>query len=461
MTVLNRVRLTAGVIAALMLLPAEAGDWMFGADLSFANEMDDCGAVFKDNGVRKDVYQLFKDHGANTARVRLWTDGNTSRYSTPEDVVRSLKRAKATGLRTLLAFHYSDIWADGGNQIIPAAWAGIRDPRKLAEVLYRYTYDTLIALDRQGAMPDIVQPGNEINRDMLSPAPWKGGAIDWRRNALLLNSAIRAIRDAGRKTGTHPRVMIQIAQPENTLPWFSNAAAAGVTDFDMIGVSYYTQWSYQSLRGLGRTISILRHTYRNADVVVVETAYPRTTGTSAAAATMVMENVVPGLPATPEGQKRFLIELGQAVIANGGKGVLTWAPEWLPQLCRPDARYETNWSTMTLFDSNGEALPAIDHMRLANYRLPVNVTFRFHDTSPAARATYWLWGDFFGDTAPMSFPLSREGSDLVFRTSLMPGMPVQFQVFEDRTLKTSMIRTAPERNGAVNAVVGEDRKSVV
>ena len=37
--------------------------------------------------------------------------------------------------------------------------------------------------------------------------------------------------------------MLHVAQPENVEPWFAAAAAAGVRDFDYIGVSYYPKWS--------------------------------------------------------------------------------------------------------------------------------------------------------------------------------------------------------------------------
>ncbi len=282
------------LLAAALTLPADAGELLFGADLSFAYQMDDCGVVYRDAGKPVDLYALFKNHGANVARVRLWTDGNPTKYSTPADVTRSLKRAKALGLKTLLDFHYSDWWADGGKQIIPAAWAKIDAPEKLADVLYRYTYDTLIALDKAGVMPDMVQPGNEINHEILDHAAWKTGAINWQRNALLLNAAIRAIRDAGKKTGKMPKVMIQIAQPENNPPWYAAAVKAGVTDFDMIGISYYPKWSTNSLRGLGRTINMLRNTYPGKDVLVVETAYPYTSKSNPAAAALADDNATPG-----------------------------------------------------------------------------------------------------------------------------------------------------------------------
>jgi hypothetical protein len=53
---------------------AGGADRYFGADLSFANEMDDCGAVYRENGAPVDVYQIFKEHGANLIRIRIWNN---------------------------------------------------------------------------------------------------------------------------------------------------------------------------------------------------------------------------------------------------------------------------------------------------------------------------------------------------------------------------------------------------
>lgn len=433
----------------LSLAPSSAHEFYFGADLSFANEMDDCGVVYRENGQPKDLFALFKEHGANIARVRIWTDGNPTKYSNLADVERSLKRIKAAGMTASLDFHYSDWWADGGKQTIPAAWAKIKNPHKLAKVLYRYTYDTLIALDKAGVMPDIVQPGNEINHEILDKGRWRSGAIDWKRNALLLNAAIKAIRDAGRRSSTRPKVMIQIAQPENVLPWFAAAVKAGVTDFDMIGISYYPKWSMDSLRGLGRTINILRNRYPNVDVTVVETAYPWTTGQDSG---LAKDNVTPGYPATPQGQKDFLVDLTQTVIANGGVGVLTWAPDWIPSQCTKGPARGVDWEVMTFFGPNGEVLPGIDFMR-HKYNWPVNVTFRFRGAAPQHGQAFYLWGDFFGDPDFLAFPVRREGDELVYKTTIMPGTYIRFQLFGDKTMTEPLLSGPKLSEGAVPETV--------
>ena len=51
-----------------------------------------------------------------------------------------------------------------------------------------------------------------------------------------------------------PLIMLHIAQPENVEPWFDAATKAGVTGYDVIGMSYYSKWSKEDLSGLSETI---------------------------------------------------------------------------------------------------------------------------------------------------------------------------------------------------------------
>jgi len=352
------------LFAAFLVLtvPAAATDLYFGGDLSFANEMNDCGAVYRDNGVVKDVYAIFKDHGANLIRIRIWTEGNDRKYSNLADVERSIRRAKSAGMQVLLDFHYSDSWADGDKQIIPKAWTGITDNAALAQTLYQYTYDTLTTLDREGLMPQIVQVGNEINQEMLGQEDWKGRPIDWERNAMIINAGVKAVRDAGAKSTIKPRVMLHIAQPENVEPWFAAAAKAGVTDFDIIGISYYPKWSKYSISNLGTEVFRLTHLYK-ADVMVVETGYAWTMAwKDTTPNTLGEDSIARGYPPTREGQEKFLLDLTDAVLGNGGDGVIYWAPDWVSTDCTTQWGRGSSWENATLFDFDGEVLPSIDFM---------------------------------------------------------------------------------------------------
>jgi arabinogalactan endo-1,4-beta-galactosidase len=430
----------AAVIFAMCLgvSAAAAHDFYFGADLSFDNEMVDCGAVYRENGRPVDVYALFREHGANLVRIRIWNDATWTKYSNLADVEKSIARAKAQGMQVLLDFHYSDDWADGQKQNVPAAWAHITDENALAKALYQYTFDTLTTLDKAGLMPDMVQVGNEINREILEQPDWPvDRPIDWARNATLLNAAIRAVRDAGAQSKIKPLVMIHIAQPENVEPWFAAATEAGVTDFDLIGISYYPKWSHETLAGLGATIDRLRFRYPHARIMVVETGYPWTFGYADSAHNeMGPDSVLPRYPATPDGQEHYLIDLTQTVIANGGVGVVYWAPDWVSTSCRTRWGQGSNYENATFFDFNNgnEVLPAIDFMQ-HDYQWPVPVAFRFHGLAPPPGKPFYFWADFL-DSRDFAIRLPQNG---IVATSLMPGLKIRFQVFDSLSLHTRLL----------------------
>ena len=420
------------VAAALLLLlsfPARAGDFVFGADLSFANEMDDCGAVYRDGGMPKDVYAIFKNHGTNLVRLRLWVNPSWTKYSTLADVKRSIARAKAQGLQVLLDFHYSDDWADGEKQIIPAAWAS-KSPDELAKTVYQYTHDTLAALGKEGLMPDMVQVGNETNGEVMMPAATKA-PIDWGRNAKLLNAGIKAVRDSDPRI----KIMLHIAQPENVEPWFAAATAAGVTDFDIIGMSYYSKWSKYNLNGLGGTINRLRYRYPKTDIVVVETAYAWTDKWADNSPNLLSsDSALSGYPVSKDGQKKYLTDLTQTIIANGGKGLVYWAPDWLSTKCSTRWGQGSNWENATLFDFDGNTLPGIDYSKTA-YQHPVTVQFHFTGLKPKPGEAFYLWGDFLG-AKDIAVHLPENGS---FTTTMMPGKTIRFQVFDNLQLRAKLI----------------------
>jgi arabinogalactan endo-1,4-beta-galactosidase len=326
--------------------------------------MNDCGAVYRDNGAVKDVYAIFRDHGANLVRIRIWTDGNSTKYSNLADVEKSIRRAKAAGMQVLLDFHYSDSWADGEKQIVPKAWAKLASEAQ-AQALYEYTLGVLTALDLEGLMPEIVQVGNEINQEILGQEGWKGRPIDWLRNALIVNAGIRAVRNAAAKSAVKSKVMLHIAQPENVEPWFAAATKAGVTDYDIIGISYYGKWSKYSVANLGTEVFRLTHLYK-ARVMVVETAYAWTLAwRDSTPNSMGEDSIIRGYPATREGQRKFLQDLSEAVVSNGGAGVVYWASDWVSTDCTTEWGRGSSWENATLFDFDGEALPGLDFVKRA------------------------------------------------------------------------------------------------
>lgn len=101
--------------------------FVMGADLSYVNEIEDYGGIYKDNGVKKDPFTIFKKYGNNTVRVRLWhnpqwvaTVTGGKLYSDLADVEKTMRRAKAAGMAVNLDLHYADDWADPNQQPTPA-----------------------------------------------------------------------------------------------------------------------------------------------------------------------------------------------------------------------------------------------------------------------------------------------------------------------------------------------------
>jgi arabinogalactan endo-1,4-beta-galactosidase len=421
-----------------------------GVDISYANEMDDCGAVYTSGGKTVDQYQFFKAEGANVARIRIWNDPDWTKYSNLADVKRSIRRARQAGMQVLLDFHYSDDWADGDKQLAPKAWARLSTADQ-AKALYAFTHDTLKDLDREGLMPELVQVGNETNGEIVSSLAKAKEPIHWDRNALLFNAGIKAVRDAGADSRIKPRVMLHIAQPENVEPWFAAAAKAGVTDFDIIGISYYSKWSKRSMAELGQTINRLRHSYA-ADVLVVETAYPFTTDNADSSPNLLgADSLIAGYPATPAGQKKYLVDLTQLVLANGGTGVFYWEPAWVStKTCGTRWGKGSNWENAALFDFKGQALEGADWLKQA-YLKPVEVTFKAQaPRGGATTETAFIDGDFLGGVGPR--PMAREGDGFVYRTRRMPGASV--------TVATAATPQAVADAPATTATIGQQATAI-
>lgn len=328
-------------------------EFYLGADLSYVNEMEDCGAYYKNSQNEElDVFKIFKDHGANLVRVRLWHNPTWTNYSNLEDVKKTIQRAKNNNLQVLLDFHYSDTWADPNQQEIPLAWESyLSDDTALSNILYQYTFNTLQILDSLQLLPEIVQIGNEINPMILQ----KGNLvwpINWTRNALLLNKGIEAVRNYCKTSTKNIEIMLHIAQPENGLWWYNDATNNGVVDFDWIGLSYYPQWSQYDFSNLEEVLYDLRTQY-NKKLMIVETAYPYTLNNYDSANNILgSQSLLANYNATQQGQLDYLLRLKEIISNSGGSGLVYWEPAWVSTNCNTLWGNGSHWENATLFDQN-------------------------------------------------------------------------------------------------------------
>ena len=341
----------------------ERSAYLLGADLSYINELEDCGGKFFKDLQPRDPFTLFSDEGSKIVRLRLWHSPDWTKYGTLDDVKKSIRRAKGNEMAILLDFHYSDNWADPAHQIIPAAWAGITNTQVLGDSLYNYTYSVLQELYSENLSPKYVQIGNEINTEILMEKPTaENGPMNWERNAALLKRGLQAVKDFNEAKGLNIQRMLHVAQPDEAKEWFANAAEQNLKDFEWIGLSYYPNWSEFDLNQLSETISFLKSTYQK-ELMVVETGYPYTFKNFDGANNVLGESSdLAGYPVSNEGQLSFMIDLTSSVIKGGGKGVIYWEAAWISTPCQTLWGTGSHWENAAFFDAarGNEALPVFD-----------------------------------------------------------------------------------------------------
>ena len=324
--------------------PAVDLPYAIGADLSFLAQAEARGTRFRDAGVEKPGLQLFRDHGYNWIRLRLCHTVANSPWPLPNDLAYTMalaRQAKAMGYKFLLDYHYSDTWADGDKQIMPRAWEPLTAPQ-LVKAVEDYTRETITALREGGAMPDMVQVGNEIAKGMLFPRGSLPG--QWDTFADLLKAGIRGV-ESGRGTAPRPLIMIHIDKGGDraTTQWFFDNLIKRGVPFDVIGQSYYPWW-HGSLLELRDNLAFMAEAYRKP-IILVEVAYNFRPAE-------YIGRAAP-FPETPEGQRDFLASINQLVMETPyglGKGVMWWEPAVEPSPIR----------SRGMFDDTGNALPVIE-----------------------------------------------------------------------------------------------------
>ena len=307
-------------------------DFYKGMDISFVPQVEAEGTVAKDfDGTPMDMLELAKKYGVNAIRLRLWNEPEnvpeSGGYCSLRHTMEMARRIKSQGMSFLLDFHYSDFWADPGQQRKPKAWETLSG-QELEEAVYLFTRETLEALRAENLMPDMVQIGNEIRSGLLFP---DGELPDYDGMVRLVNAGIRGARAAAGKDEL--QVMIHLDQGGRYAflkDWFDQAFAHGLEDFDMIGLSYYPFW-HGTFMDLKETMEKLIKDF-GKPIVVAETAHAWRRSKNG----FIDEEQerIAGIPATPEGQKKVL-DMVMNIVASlpdkMGRGIYYWEPLCVPK----------------------------------------------------------------------------------------------------------------------------------
>ena len=378
-------------------------DYPLGIDVSMVKQIyDNGGQYYNHEGVAQDVYQILKSHGVNYIRIRLWNDPYNHIIDANQNVTKVTygggindletdlviaKDAVAAGLKILLDFHYSDFWADPSNQVIPKAWKDFTTPAQVEEALYTFTKETLEAFEAVGALPHMVQIGNETTPGLFTQYPGPTNSTLTGNSPYYLTQKTALSRDIAGTSGsanfiryiqagiraTHDvseeiLTMIHLARGlSNTSGIINYFNQFSEVDYDIIGLSTYTYY-HGSPATIASGAQAVANAFPDKKITFAETAYAFTLANHPQTSNIFgTEQIETGYPVTVQGQATMLRDIidANASLPNG-YGVFYWEGCWLPIRGAgwADANTKSSWSNQALFSYDGKALPSLNVFNL-------------------------------------------------------------------------------------------------
>ena len=217
----------------------ERGTFAKGADVSWLTQFEKQGYKFyNQDQVEKECMQLLRDDcGVNSIRLRVWVNP-TEGWCDVEDVVVKARRATLLGLRLMIDFHFSDTWADPGNQKMPAAWEG-KSVDEVKTLMAAHVTDLFTKLKSFEIEPEWVQIGNETTPGMLLPM---GSIEDNPAQYAALNNAAY---DAAKAIFPDIKCIIHLDGGNDQWRYdrMFDAMKTYSGKYDMIGMSVYPSWA--------------------------------------------------------------------------------------------------------------------------------------------------------------------------------------------------------------------------
>ncbi len=183
----------------------------------------------------------------------------------------------------------------------------------------------------------------------------------WANQGTLLKAGIKATREVS----ANIKIALHVADPKNLDWWFGNMTTKGnVTDFDIIGFSYYPLWhTTVTLDQLTAAVAGLNQKY-SKPLMILETAYPWTTQDADSYSNIFgTQAPIAGYPFTPEGQMNILKSMTQKMIDGGGIGMVYWEPAWISSKAKDLWGTGSSWDNNTYFDFEGNTLASVGFMK--------------------------------------------------------------------------------------------------
>lgn len=327
-------------------------DFVKGADISWVTELEANGHTFyNQEGQQRECTALMKELGLDAVRLRVWVDPKEhGNWCNTQDLIVKAKRAKNLGMDIMIDFHYSDWWADPGQQHKPSAWKNL-NLADLKVAIAAHTKDVLEALKEEEISPKWVQVGNEIRPGMLwdEDVSVSGASYDIRardvkgandpsaevkypKNFVNLAHFINVGYDAVKSVFPESVVIVHLDNGYDTelYTWFFDELKKNGGKWDMIGMSIYPYWTMlehkeytadKTIDDCIKNINLVSKRY-DCNVMIVETGMECADNNGKLATDAVLN----------EG-KRLLTRLLKECQENTEKrckGVFYWEPECKP-----------------------------------------------------------------------------------------------------------------------------------
>ena len=226
--------------------------------------------------------------------------------------MRMAKRAKNWGMAVMIDFHYSDWWADPGQQNIPAQWKEMTY-QQMCKALADHTRKVLQAIKDAGVDVRWVQVGNETTNGFLWPM---GRAQEnMKQYAGLTDAGYGAVKAVFPKA----EVIVHLdgAFDPHRYDFIFDGLRKYKARFDMIGLSVYPYWDMKG-----------NHTHSWQETVEKATANINRLWTKYRKPMMVVETGAEAAKPV-EGKEIIAAIIDMARHHCGGhcQGVFYWAPE--------------------------------------------------------------------------------------------------------------------------------------
>lgn len=365
-------------IESITVVPIEnlKEDFACGVDISSIIEVEKSGGVFyNEYGKPQDIFEILKENGINYVRMRHWnnpenppfTRAHGAGYNNLDTNIQIAKRAQAQEMKICLDFHYSDTWADPGNQQKPREWVNLTQV-ELENTVYEYTKNILEAFDAEGVLPDSVQLGNEIDNGLLGIKFSEQGKTGYENVARILKRANEAVKDVSPNIQT----IIHLSSGGNfsRLDYFYGKMKEYNVTYDIIGLSYYSFW-HGTLATFQDAMNRISYKYEKP-VMVMEYSYAYTHKYYKNAHHIFGPEfeIRGGYEVSFQGQSNYIRDVIDAVNNvpdNRGLGAFYWEPAWLPVL--DDSRHRINatkvsWANQALFTFTGHISPSLQVFNL-------------------------------------------------------------------------------------------------